>query len=156
MTNKIYPSFQNYILPDTTLRINTGIILYFRRSLFLELRSDNKMWGFLGGSVDIGESPLTTIIREVKEESGINLIESNIELLGVYGDISDYRVALYPEGSFHFIDIIYTYQLSTLPHITLSDESLAISQFDFSDIPFNDLIHAAFRPINDFIAIADK
>ena len=156
MTNNIYPSFQNYILPDTKLRINTGIILYFRRSLFLELRSDNKMYGFLGGSVDIGESPLTTIRREVKEESGINLIESNIELLGVYGDISDYRVALYPEGSFHFIDIIYTYQLSTLPHITLSDESLAICQFDFSDIPFNDLIHAAFRPINDFIVMSAK
>ena len=156
MTKNIYPAFQNYILPDTKLRINTGIILYFRRSLFLELRSDNKMYGFLGGSVDIGESPLTTIRREVKEESGINLIESNIELLGVYGDISDYRVALYPEGSFHFIDIIYTYQLSTLPHITLSDESLAISQFEFSDIPFNDLIYAAFRPINDFIVMSAK
>ena len=89
-----YPYFRNHIDIGTKLRINTGIILYYHQSIFLELRSDNNMWGLIGGSVHVGESPLATIKREVMEESGIDLIESKIQLLGVYGDVSDHRVFL--------------------------------------------------------------
>ena len=39
-----------------------------------------------------------------------------------------------------------------MPTITLSPESLEISGFDFADIPFNMLITAAHRPIQDFIS----
>ena len=138
MTRKIFPYFENRVLPDTKLRLNTGIILYQKDTLFLELRSDNHMFGFLGGSVNPGESPLSTIQREVKEESGLDLYQDQICFLGIYGDISDYRVAHYPEGSFHFIDIIYYYKLESNPLFSLSTESLAIEQFDFANIPYVD------------------
>ena len=97
----------------------------------------------------MGESPLTTIQGSYGRIW--QPIESKIQLLGVYGDVSDHRVVFYPEGSYHFIDIVYLYELTHIPDFILSTESLAISQFNFPNIPFDRLICAALRPINDFL-----
>lgn len=52
----------------------------------MQKRSPNKntfpnMWSITGGGVDSGETPLQGALRECKEELGIDISESNIELI---------------------------------------------------------------------------
>lgn len=40
-------------------------------------RADNKLWCYPGGTVEENESPLEACIREVKEETDLDVIEAN-------------------------------------------------------------------------------
>lgn len=40
-------------------------------------RMEPGSWGFIGGKVDIGETPAETIVREIKEEIGITVHQYN-------------------------------------------------------------------------------
>lgn len=48
-------------------------------------------WGLFGGSIEKEETPIQALIREVKEELNLDLKESDVELLGVFTDIHDYK-----------------------------------------------------------------
>ena len=52
--------------------------LFFNENLevLVELRTNDSKWGLPGGWTDMGESPQTCIIRELKEETGFD-IENN-------------------------------------------------------------------------------
>jgi 8-oxo-dGTP pyrophosphatase MutT (NUDIX family) len=47
-------------------------------------RTDNDNWAFPGGALDLGESLVTTAVREVKEETGIDCEVTG--LVGIYTD----------------------------------------------------------------------
>ncbi len=47
-------------------------------------RTDNNNWAFPGGAQDLGESLVTTAVREVKEETGIDCEVTG--LVGIYTD----------------------------------------------------------------------
>lgn len=70
--------------------------------VLLQKRGDSRMWGFPGGAIEIGETPEQAAIRELKEETGLDVEVQS--LLGVYTD-SDMR---YPNGDqAHSICIVY-------------------------------------------------
>lgn len=50
--------------------------------VLLQKRGDNKQWGFPGGLIEIGESADETVIREVKEETGLDIVIN--KMIGVY------------------------------------------------------------------------
>ena len=39
------------------------------------LRADDERWGFISGWVDPGETPTTTVVREVREEVGLTVTD---------------------------------------------------------------------------------
>lgn len=41
-------------------------------------------WGFFGGSIEAGETPLEAVIRETKEELGVRLDENDLVYLGEF------------------------------------------------------------------------
>jgi 8-oxo-dGTP pyrophosphatase MutT (NUDIX family) len=41
-------------------------------------------WGFFGGSIETGESPLDAVIRETKEELNIDLLEEDITFVALF------------------------------------------------------------------------
>ena len=101
---------QNYI---SWLRSKVGhekVILVFaggcmfddRGRVLLQKRGDSGKWGFLGGAIELGETPEEAAIREVKEETGLDVqVET---LIGIYTD-SDIK---YPNGDeAHSICIAY-------------------------------------------------
>ncbi len=51
--------------------------------ILLVQRSDDHCWGLVSGWVDAGEDPATTIVREVREEVGLDAtIEALVEVFG--------------------------------------------------------------------------
>jgi ADP-ribose pyrophosphatase YjhB (NUDIX family) len=72
--------------------------------ILLQRRSDNGRWGLPGGSVEIGESVGEAIVREVREETGLDV---KIErLIGVYSDPA-LQVVRYRNGDVvHYISTL--------------------------------------------------
>jgi len=66
------------------LRVVAGAILGERRVLLVSKRAAPDVFYLPGGKPDAGESPLATLARELREELGVTLVES--EPLAVVSD----------------------------------------------------------------------
>lgn len=71
-----------------------GVILDNRGSILLQKRGDTNRWGLPGGAIELGESLEEAAIREVREETGLEIRIT--KLLGVYSDKKYY--VTYPNG----------------------------------------------------------
>lgn len=59
-------------------KVNLGIILYEGRKVLLGQRRTSpsvESWGFPGGALELGESPLTCAKRELIEETGLKVTQ---------------------------------------------------------------------------------
>jgi ADP-ribose pyrophosphatase YjhB (NUDIX family) len=65
----------NSIVPSVT-----AIVPNEHGAILLVHRTDNDLWALPGGAMDIGEHLADTVVREVKEETGID-----VEVTGVVG-----------------------------------------------------------------------
>lgn len=52
--------------------------------VLLQKRVDNELWALPGGTVEIGETVAQTVAREVKEETGLDVVPTR--LIGIYSD----------------------------------------------------------------------
>lgn len=71
-----------------------GVLLDSEGRVLLQKRGDFLSWGFPAGVVDVGESAVEALRREVREETG--LIVNRAELFGLYTD-PKYSIT-YPNG----------------------------------------------------------
>ncbi|MGH9117245.1 MAG: NUDIX hydrolase [Acidimicrobiales bacterium] len=69
----------NSVVPSVTAVVRNG-----NGELLLIHKSDNNLWALPGGGHDAGESITDTVVREVKEETGIDV--EVIDLVGIYTD----------------------------------------------------------------------
>ncbi len=67
-----------------------------RRQVVLHLRDDQPMWSLPGGPPEFGESFTATTIREVKNETGLNV--KIVQLIGVYSE-PEFWIFEYPDGN---------------------------------------------------------
>ena len=58
------------------------LVIYKDNKVLLQKREDNGMWALHGGGMDIGETYLQTLKREIKEE--LNIEPINPKLLGIF------------------------------------------------------------------------
>ena len=136
----------------THIRIGVGIILYTDKKLLLEKRADCKKWGLIGGGVEVGEELKRAALRECQEETSLKLNNNKLKFLGVYSDISQYRIIEYPDNCFHAIDIIYSYKIANNLNLKKSIESLKLTFFPFDCLP-KQLVPPAKNPIEDFLKL---
>jgi 8-oxo-dGTP diphosphatase len=56
-----------------------------RGEIFIQDRRGHKKpdWGFFGGSIEAGETPVQAVIRETEEELSLKIEESNLASLGI-------------------------------------------------------------------------
>ena len=55
-----------------------ALIFDDRDRVLLCLRDDLNIWNLPGGGVELGESPWEAVVREVEEETGLELIERGL------------------------------------------------------------------------------
>ena len=58
------------------------LVIYKDNKVLLQKRSDNGMWALHGGGMELGETYLETLRREIKEE--LNIEPINPELMGIF------------------------------------------------------------------------
>ena len=80
--------------PNSMVPAVTAVVEDDQGRLLLIHRVDNDRWALPGGQVEVGERVAETVVREVREETGIE-----VEVLGLTGIYSDPKhVIAYDDG----------------------------------------------------------
>ena len=124
----------------TERKFGLGVIIYvfnkdFSKILLLKRnkakRDLNKAdWGNLGGRVEWGEKLAEACVREVKEESGIDLDPKQLKLLNIK-EITENPIA----PTIHFLQFIYATKIDQIEEITLDEESEEYGWFNLKELP---------------------
>jgi ADP-ribose pyrophosphatase YjhB (NUDIX family) len=72
----------------------TAVVTNDQGELLLQKRTDNELWGLPGGAMNIGESIAQAVIREVKEETTLDVEPTGV--VGIYSDPG--HVIAYADG----------------------------------------------------------
>ncbi len=72
----------NAPIPNSIVAAVTAVVSHHNGHILLIHRTDNNLWALPGGAMEIGENITSTVVREVHEESGIQVEVLNI--VGIY------------------------------------------------------------------------
>ena len=112
-----------------------GIIKNEENRVLLCLRNDYNIWNLPGGGLEKGETPWQGIIREVKEETGLNI--EVIKLIGVYSK---------PNKD----EIVFSFECNIIDgELILNEEAKDIKYFSLDKIPENTVVKQVER-IKDY------
>lgn len=121
-----------------------GIIPNEKGEILLQRRSDNDLWGLPGGCQELGESFEETIIREIKEETNLDVDEKDLKLISVVSGKS--RIRKYPNGDVVINNTTLYYIEKYSEELKYNEESKELKFFDLNNLPQNqhdpDLIEA--------------
>jgi len=86
MENKNYILYLRNMVGDKKVILNacSVVIVNDRNEVLLEKRSDNQLWGLPGGLMELDEDIETCAIREVKEETNLDIVLTRF--LGVFNN----------------------------------------------------------------------
>lgn len=107
--------------------------------VLMQRRTDSGNWSLPGGTMDIGETLQQCVIREVKEETGLDIEITG--LLGIYTD--PHHVIAYTDGEVRQQFNITYLGRAVSGTITVSDESTEVRYIDptdFDHIPIHDTV----------------
>jgi 8-oxo-dGTP pyrophosphatase MutT (NUDIX family) len=100
--------------------------------ILLQLRSDFHRWGLPGGAIEVGETFEHAVVREVKEESGLDA--KVVRLIGVYSDPATTTVR-YPNGDVvHYVSVVFECRVVG-GSLRTNPESLDMRWFARGDLP---------------------
>ena len=107
-----------------------GCIFNDRGEVLLQRRGDCDQWGFPGGTVELGETPQMAAVREVKEETGLDVAVG--DLIGIY---TDFDVEC-PNGD-RFQSILIAYELTVTGGELFCDqaETKELKYINLVDVP---------------------
>lgn len=110
-----------------------AIIVNNNGQILLQSRADNDRWGLPGGCQELGERFEDTVIREVKEETNLDITEENLELIAVVSGNS--RRNEYPNGDVVINNtVLYCVKIYS-GEIKWDNESKEMKFFDLDNLP---------------------
>ena len=128
------------------IRPGVAAVILTPDGVLLQRRDDNGKWGLPGGGVEPGESVTVAIVREVREETGLEV--RPVRLIGVYSDPVHHQVVTYPDGNvIHYVSSVFectitggalacgeeSLELGFFPPDALPDDTLPISRVRIVD-----------------------
>ena len=129
----------------------SAIILNDKKQILLQRRVDNDKWGLPGGCQEIGERFEETVIREIKEETNLNVKEEDLKLITIVSGKG--RRRQYPNG-----DVVYNNSVLYLidrytGDLKCDEESKVLKFFDVNNLPLSqhdyDLVQAYLNTLED-------
>lgn len=127
-----------------------AIIVNNDGQILLQSRADNDRWGLPGGCQELGERFEDTIIREVKEETNLDITEENLELIAVVS--GNTRCNEYPNGDVVINNTVLYCIKNYSGEIKWDNESKEMKFFNLDNLPKNqndpDLIEIYKKTLN--------
>ena len=112
-----------------------AIIVNENGQILLQSRADNDRWGLPGGCQELGERFEDTIIREVKEETNLDITEDNLELIAIVSGNS--RRNEYPNGDIVINNTALYCVKNYSGTLKWDEESKNMKFFDLDSLPMN-------------------
>lgn len=103
-----------------------AVIINEEGEVLLQLRSDTGTWGLPGGAIDPGEEPAEALVREIREETALEIVPERI--VGVYGG-PDFRIRYSNGDEAEIVSITFACRpVGGRPRVN-DDESLKVRYF---------------------------
>ncbi len=131
------------------LRVGASAIIFgrARQNVLLTRRSDNGRWCLPGGGMDPGESVAETYIREVLEETGLEVEVTR--LVGVY--TSPNIMVEYPDGN-RIQPVAFSFEATVVGgELGLSDETTEYGYISVDELDTVDLMEHHRERIEDAV-----
>lgn len=112
-----------------------AIIVNKKGEILLQSRADRDKWGLPGGCQELGERFEDTIIREVKEETNLNVLEEDLKLIGIVSGKS--RRNNYPNGDVVINNTILYCITNYSGELKWDTESKEMKFFSLTNLPAN-------------------
>lgn len=127
----------------------SAIIVNENNQILLQSRSDRNKWGLPGGCQELGERFEETIIREVKEETNLDVLEKDLHLISLVSGKG--RMGEYPNGDV-VINNTALYLIKNYSGCLKWDaESKEMRFFDLDNLPQNLIDEDLIRIYKEYI-----
>ncbi|WAL74833.1 NUDIX domain-containing protein [Kitasatospora sp. YST-16] len=122
--------------PNRLVVAASAVVTDSEGRVLLQRRTDNGLYALPGGAMDLGESLPGSAVREVREETGLD-----VEITGLVGTYTDPRhVIAYSDGEVRQqFNVCFTARI-TGGELRISDESTDlrfVAPGDFADLPMH-------------------
>ncbi len=112
-----------------------AIIINDKKQILLQSRADRDEWGLPGGCQELGERFQDTVIREIKEETNLDVKEEDLELIDIISGES--RKNSYPNGDIVFNNTVLYLIRTYSGELKWDSESKEMRFFDLDTLPTN-------------------
>lgn len=112
-----------------------AIIVNKEGQILLQSRADRDKWGLPGGCQELGETMEETIIREIKEETNLNVSENDLKLIAFVSGSS--RRNNYPNGDVVINNTALYYVSNYSGELKWDKESKDMKFFNLDNLPKN-------------------
>jgi ADP-ribose pyrophosphatase YjhB (NUDIX family) len=131
------------------IRPGVAAVIFEDGRVLLQRRDDTGRWGLPGGGVEPGESVRQALIREVREETGLEV--EPLRLIGVYSDPLHHQIVTYPDGNVvHYVSSVFECRVRA-GTLECGEESLELDWFDPERLPEDLMLISTIR-IRDALA----
>jgi ADP-ribose pyrophosphatase YjhB (NUDIX family) len=141
--------------PNKPNHIGTSAIIEYNGKVLLEKRTDSNRWALIGGGLNIDESLEQGIIREIKEETALDIDEKSLYFWKIYSDPS--RIAEYPDGNIvRIITAVYLVELNSLHELVCSEESFELRYFSYDKLKKLNIAKTHRHIIDDYLVYKEN
>lgn len=95
------------VLPDGIKVATCGMVFDRKKQILLVLKKNSKKWGLPTGTMEVGETLIECLQREIYEETGINIDPTSATCKGVFTDPEKLVFAKELGKPFQFVVVVY-------------------------------------------------